>query len=310
MSEQRTHELPPAGCPRRRRTRRRSARRRSASRSVRGGGAPAAACSRRWPLIGAKLKAILLLLPKLKLLTTSGSMLVSVAAYALIWGWKFAVGFVVLLFIHEMGHVIAAAPRGRRGQRAGLHPLPGRGRVGEVAGRQRAGRGARRPRRPDPRHDRRRRVPADRRRHRQRPVEGAGLHRLLPEPLQPAAGDAARRRPRDGRAGAVDVVRRASARSSCWPSPSPTRSSSSSRWSAPSTSTGAGRGARRGGDEAARLLRRAPPRPRARRARLPRRSSRCSWSAWTPRTCSARSPRRAPGRARKTGERARKPACR
>ena len=52
------------------------------------------------------LKAGLLLLPKLKILTTSGSMLVSVAAYSLIWGWKFAVGFVVLLFVHEMGHVI------------------------------------------------------------------------------------------------------------------------------------------------------------------------------------------------------------
>jgi Zn-dependent protease len=55
---------------------------------------------------GAKLKGLLLLLPKLKLLTTSGTMLVSVAAYALIWGWKFAAGFVVLLFVHEMGHVI------------------------------------------------------------------------------------------------------------------------------------------------------------------------------------------------------------
>ncbi|MCW3049423.1 MAG: peptidase, partial [Solirubrobacterales bacterium] len=43
--------------------------------------------------LGAKLKAILLLLPKLKLLTTSGSMLVSVAAYSLIWGWRFAAGF-------------------------------------------------------------------------------------------------------------------------------------------------------------------------------------------------------------------------
>jgi Zn-dependent protease len=53
-----------------------------------------------------KFKGILLLLPKLKLLSTSGTMLVSVAAYALIWGWSFAAGFVVLLFIHEMGHVI------------------------------------------------------------------------------------------------------------------------------------------------------------------------------------------------------------
>jgi Zn-dependent protease len=55
---------------------------------------------------GAKLKVLLLLLPKLKILTTSGSMLVSVAAYSLLWGWKFAVGFVALLFVHEMGHVI------------------------------------------------------------------------------------------------------------------------------------------------------------------------------------------------------------
>ncbi len=55
---------------------------------------------------GAKLKALLLLLPKLKVLTTSASMLVSVAAYAVIWGWRFAVGFVALLFVHEMGHVI------------------------------------------------------------------------------------------------------------------------------------------------------------------------------------------------------------
>ena len=51
-------------------------------------------------------KVALLALPKLKVLTTSGTMLVSVAAYSLIWGWKFAVGFVVLLFVHEMGHVI------------------------------------------------------------------------------------------------------------------------------------------------------------------------------------------------------------
>jgi Zn-dependent protease len=54
----------------------------------------------------AKIKVVLLLLPKLRILTTSGSMLVSVAAYSLIWGWKFALGFVVLLFVHEMGHVI------------------------------------------------------------------------------------------------------------------------------------------------------------------------------------------------------------
>jgi Zn-dependent protease len=54
----------------------------------------------------AKFKAILLLLPKIKLLSTSGTMLVSIAAYTVIWGFPFAVGFVVLLLVHEMGHVI------------------------------------------------------------------------------------------------------------------------------------------------------------------------------------------------------------
>jgi Zn-dependent protease len=54
----------------------------------------------------ANAKALLLLLPKLKLLTTAGSMLVSVGAYSLIWGWRFALGFVLLLLVHELGHVI------------------------------------------------------------------------------------------------------------------------------------------------------------------------------------------------------------
>jgi Zn-dependent protease len=52
------------------------------------------------------LKALIFLLPKLKFLTTAGSMVVSVAAYSLIWGWRFAVGFVLLLLVHEMGHWI------------------------------------------------------------------------------------------------------------------------------------------------------------------------------------------------------------
>ncbi len=55
---------------------------------------------------GAYLKTGALLLPKLKLLTTAGTALVSIAAYSLLWGWPFAAGFVALLFVHEMGHVI------------------------------------------------------------------------------------------------------------------------------------------------------------------------------------------------------------
>jgi Zn-dependent protease len=54
----------------------------------------------------AAIKGVLLLAPKAKLLATSGTALVSVAAYSLFWGWTFALGFVVLLFVHEMGHVI------------------------------------------------------------------------------------------------------------------------------------------------------------------------------------------------------------
>ena len=60
----------------------------------------------------AKLKSILLLLPKLKLLASSGTILVSLAAYALLWGWPFAAGFIALLFVHEMGHAIALRREG------------------------------------------------------------------------------------------------------------------------------------------------------------------------------------------------------
>ncbi len=59
-----------------------------------------------------KLKTILLLAPKLKLLSTAGTMLVSVAAYSFVFGWTFAAAFVVLLLVHEMGHVIALRREG------------------------------------------------------------------------------------------------------------------------------------------------------------------------------------------------------
>ncbi|HEY1787109.1 MAG TPA: site-2 protease family protein [Verrucomicrobiae bacterium] len=45
------------------------------------------------------------LLPFLK---TGATMLISIWAYALAWGWRFAVGFVLLIFVHECGHLIAA----------------------------------------------------------------------------------------------------------------------------------------------------------------------------------------------------------
>jgi Zn-dependent protease len=61
------------------------------------------------------MKLILLLLGGLKfgkILTVVGSMAISVFAYSFIFGWRYAVGFVLLLFIHEMGHFIAARQKG------------------------------------------------------------------------------------------------------------------------------------------------------------------------------------------------------
>jgi Zn-dependent protease len=54
---------------------------------------------------GAKGKVVLLALTKVKMFTTSASMLVSIVAYQLIFGWLFSVGFVLLLLLHELGHV-------------------------------------------------------------------------------------------------------------------------------------------------------------------------------------------------------------
>jgi len=39
-------------------------------------------------------------------------MLLSIGAYALEWGWAFAAGFVLLIFVHEMGHAVALRREG------------------------------------------------------------------------------------------------------------------------------------------------------------------------------------------------------
>ena len=61
---------------------------------------------------GTAIKALLIALPNMKLVVTAGTALVSVAAYSLFFGWWFAAGLVVLLFVHEMGHVIALRREG------------------------------------------------------------------------------------------------------------------------------------------------------------------------------------------------------
>jgi Zn-dependent protease len=52
------------------------------------------------------------LLFKLKFVMVAGSMIVSIGAYALLGGWWFGVGFVGLLFCHELGHVLALRRQG------------------------------------------------------------------------------------------------------------------------------------------------------------------------------------------------------
>jgi Zn-dependent protease len=59
-----------------------------------------------------KFKFVLAAIFKFKIFTTSASMLVSLAAYAWIWGWRFAVGFIALLFVHELGHYLEARRQG------------------------------------------------------------------------------------------------------------------------------------------------------------------------------------------------------
>jgi Zn-dependent protease len=56
-----------------------------------------------------KLKGLLFLL---KFGTAGFTALFSIAVYALIFGWRFAVGLVALLFIHEMGHAIVMKLKG------------------------------------------------------------------------------------------------------------------------------------------------------------------------------------------------------
>jgi Zn-dependent protease len=65
---------------------------------------------------GGPFVGLLLVLAKWSIvLLKFSTIFIAVAAYALIWGWKFAIGVVVLIFVHELGHYLEA-------QREGLHP--------------------------------------------------------------------------------------------------------------------------------------------------------------------------------------------
>jgi Zn-dependent protease len=61
------------------------------------------------------IKALILLLTALKfgkVLTVAGTMAISIVAYSFVFGWRYAIGFVLLILVHEMGHFLAARQRG------------------------------------------------------------------------------------------------------------------------------------------------------------------------------------------------------
>ncbi|MBC5823624.1 MAG: site-2 protease family protein [Candidatus Eremiobacteraeota bacterium] len=69
--------------------------------------------------LAAKFKGVLLLLLKFKwvllggkFLLSGGSLVLSIVLWAQVFGWPFAAGFVLLIFVHEMGHVFALRARG------------------------------------------------------------------------------------------------------------------------------------------------------------------------------------------------------
>ena len=64
----------------------------------------------------AKFKGFLLVAIKFLpvLLKSGGLMLISMWVYAQLWGWRYGVGFVLLMFVHECGHLLVAKRLGLR----------------------------------------------------------------------------------------------------------------------------------------------------------------------------------------------------
>lgn len=60
----------------------------------------------------AKFKTIALFLLKFKFLASGLTLLASIWGWSLAFGWPFATGFVLLIFVHEMGHVLSLRSKG------------------------------------------------------------------------------------------------------------------------------------------------------------------------------------------------------
>ena len=205
---------------------------------------------------------------------------VAVGGYALIWGWRFGVGFVLLILVHELGHYVEARRQGLNPQlpvfipflgayvalaQPAVRPVAERARLGRRAGR---GRGRRR----SPASSTASAVGSG-------PAAGARVLRLLPQPLQPDPDRVSRRRPHPPRLARPARRRRRGEPRRGAPARRRRRGLLASRSPRPSRSAWSPRTSRRTGcdERPARPQAAAPPRRRDRdrrrvhRRRVPRR---------------------------------------
>ena len=168
---------------------------------------------------------------------------VALGGYALIWGWRFAVGFILLILVHELGHYVEARRQGLKPQLPVFIPFlgayvalrdqpfdPWRNALVSAAGPFAGGIA-------------RARVPRLRQRDRLQPPARARLQRLPAQPLQPDPDRVPRRRPypplvadpprwrRPCQPGGGAAARRGSSPSTRSLSPLPSRSACSPRTS-------------------------------------------------------------------------------
>ena len=133
----------------------------------------------------------------------------AVGGYALIWGWRFGVGFVLLILVHELGHYVEAKRQGLNPQLPVFIPFlgayvalrnqpfdPWQNALVSAAGPAAGG-------------NRRARLSRLRQRDRLRPAARARLRRLLPQPDQPRPDRVPRRWPHPPRVARAARRRRA-----------------------------------------------------------------------------------------------------
>ncbi len=148
----------------------------------------------RGPLrrVGGGIVILLGLAAKLGSLAKFAALFVAFGGYALIWGWRFALGVILLLFAHEMGHFLEATRERLNPSWPVFIPFLGayvkhtRGNPWQTAKVALAG--------PDPRRPRRPRLLPRRPEQRLAAAPRARLLRLPAEPDQPAAVRDPRRR--------------------------------------------------------------------------------------------------------------------